>query len=118
VVEEDEVILEFFGQLWAIDSPPPPVAARVSSTSSSSNSAQLFWIRRELVEQKSFSSADCFPVRRSDRIDKPAVRISFGEIWSQREAKESYKEVLKRAMADGSHWVWHLEPNRPPPPRN
>lgn len=118
VIEEDEDIVEFFGQLWAIDSPPRPVKPRVlSSSKSTPNLGNLFWIRRELVERKSFSPADCFPVGRFDRIEKQPVRIGFGEIWSREEERKTYAQALKGSMAEEGRWVWQPEPRRPPPLR-
>lgn len=121
-VEGEESIIEFFGQLWAIDSPPPPPpwGSRVSSSSTSPPAdLGLFWIRKELVEKRNFTAADCFPAQRSDRIESP-VRVRFSEVWSRQQARETYAEVLKRPMEEGGRWVWQPEPRRPPspPPRN
>jgi hypothetical protein len=59
VIEEDEDIVELFGQLWVIASPPRRTKPRVlSPPKSTPNSGQLFWIRRDLVEQKNFSPFD------------------------------------------------------------
>ena len=100
-IGEDEVIIEFFGQLRVVDSLPPSGIPRVPSTAAkSSSSSQLFWIRKDLIEQKSFTPADCFPARRSDRFDKQPVRISFArEIRSQGDSKEAYAEVLRASLA-------------------
>jgi hypothetical protein len=78
----------------AIDSPPPPAAPRVPPAANHPNSGQLFWIRKDLVVQKSFTPADCFQVRGSDRVEKLPVKISFREIWSHRLAKESMPRCL------------------------
>ncbi|CAD6266936.1 unnamed protein product [Miscanthus lutarioriparius] len=62
---DDEVIVKFFGQLWAIDSPPPRnPRVRPSNpiqTSSTNSDGRLFWIRQDLVESRQISPEDCFP---------------------------------------------------------
>jgi len=58
-VEGDETIVEFFGQLWAIESPPPWGAPRVPySTKFIANSGLLVWIRKDLVEWKEITPTD------------------------------------------------------------
>lgn len=118
MVEEGEIVVDLFGQLWAIDFPPPPSKSRVlSQTNSTPNLSNLFWIQKELVEVRKFSPTDCFPVGKFDRLEKQPVQISFGEVWSREEDRRTYVEVLKRSMADEGCWVWQPEPQRPPPPR-
>jgi hypothetical protein len=116
---EDEVVVEFFGQLWVIDSPPPPPPGRprvLDTATNTTKSDQFFWIRKDLVESKRFSIADCHPVRRSDQIDNDPVKIKFVEIWSTQEEQETYVRVTQKNMAEGGRWVWQPEP-LPPPPR-
>ena len=122
-LEEGEAIFDFFGQLWAIDAPPPPPRnPRVRATVASFNPfGQLLWIRKDLLKSK-ITPQDCYPVRRSDRFDKPPVSISFArDVWSAGEGKLTYADALKRSMAEGGCWVWQPErpqprPQRPPPP--
>jgi len=91
-LEEDEAVLDFFGQLWAIDSPPPPRNSRVLATSTRFDPpGHLFWIRKELLESKEFMSQDCFPARRSDRFEKKLVSINFArDVWGSRTGKHYY----------------------------
>jgi len=113
LVEDEEELVEFFGQLWVINSPPPrsrvPLASDATATF---NPWNLFWIRKELVRSKKISPEDCFPVRRSDRFDGPPVKLIFvKDIWGRGGEKDSYSAVLKRdSMAKGGCWVWQPEP--------
>jgi len=119
-LHKDEVVIEFFGQLWAIDSPPPHRNPRPPAPSTKLLSADnLFWIQRELVESRSFSAKDCYPVLKSDRLEKPPVKVNFTrDIWGRGGEKETFAEVLqKEKMADGGRWVWQPEPRRQPPQR-
>lgn len=100
-IGEDEVICEFFGQLWAVDSPPPPGEPRVRAAFSRPTKSSLFWVRKEVIEQNLISPTDCFPIGRADRFDKPPVKISFTrDVWGQGGAKETYAEVAKGSMEE------------------
>jgi hypothetical protein len=54
-MEEDESIEQFFGQLWVI---PQLRSARVSQAPTN-----LFWIRKDLWDSRSFQTNDCYPVQ-------------------------------------------------------
>lgn len=88
---EDEVIVEFFGQLWAIDSPPPPPPRNPrhkSNIAKSNSSGHLFWVRKDLFDSRVFTARDCFPVYRGDRLDKSPVSFSFAkDVWSAEQGK-------------------------------
>jgi hypothetical protein len=112
-LEEGEAIFDFFGQLWAIDALPPlPHNPKVRATAANFNpSSQLFWVRKDLPKSK-ITPQECFPVRRSDRFDKPPVSISFArDVWGAEEGKQTYVDTLKTPMANGGRWVW--QPERP-----
>lgn len=115
---EREGIHEFFGQLWAIDSPPPPPKGprvpRVHLVATNAPRPGLFWVRKILVVQGKVTPGDCFPVRRSDILDKPPVSISFTrDIWGQGGVKETYTGALRKPMEEEGRWIW--EPRRQPP---
>jgi hypothetical protein len=55
----------------------------------------LVWIRRELVQARSFTPADCFPAR-ADYLPKPIV-TKFSDLWGAEEGKKSFVEVIKMA---------------------
>jgi len=107
----EEEIEEFYGQLWAIPSATKPVRVPAKGF--------LAWIRRDLVEAKSFTIDDCFPVKRSDRIEGIPKRISFlRDIWEEEQRRLTYLEAVRGKMAEErGRWVWQPEPARQPPPR-
>jgi hypothetical protein len=70
-LQDEEVVVEFFGQLWAIDSLLPRCKPRpLSPSTDSTGVADLFWIQRDLVEARSFLATNCFPVAISDCLEK------------------------------------------------
>jgi hypothetical protein len=88
---EDEVIVEFFGQLWAIDSPLPPPSRNpslIASIAKPNSSGHLFWVQNDLFDSRVFTAWDCFPVRRGDRLDKSPMSFSFAkDVWSAEQGK-------------------------------
>jgi hypothetical protein len=61
----------------------------------SPSSPTLVWVRKELVQNRSFTPADCFPAR-SGFLPKPKV-IKFSDLWGAGEGKKSFVEVVKMA---------------------
>lgn len=55
----------------------------------------LVWVRRELVQSRSFTLADCYPAR-SGFLPK-AKSIKFSDLWGAAEGKKSFVEVVKMA---------------------
>lgn len=55
------------------------------------------------MEAQSFSAKDCFPVAKSDRLEKPPVKISFSrDVWGRGGEKATFAAVLqKEKMAEG-----------------
>lgn len=108
---DNEAIIDFFSQLWAIDSPPPPHNPRVLATTNLDPPSQLFWIRKDLLAANDFKPQECFPARRSDRFVQQPVCINFAsDVWGSRTGKKSYGDVLKGKMAEGGRWIWQPEP--------
>jgi hypothetical protein len=55
---------------------------------------RLFWIRRELVHEKSFTASDCFPVGR-ERLPI-TTKISFSsDLWSAKSGAATFAQVVK-----------------------
>lgn len=110
-IREGEEIVEFYGQLWAIDSLPPR-APRVrlpdpSHNSTSNHTDQIFWVRRALVDSRKVTVEECYPVGRSDRFEKAPVKLSFArDFWGKGGKKKSFTEILKAPMAEGGRWIW------------
>jgi hypothetical protein len=79
--------------------PGPPQRSRVLG------GQHLVWVRRDLVQQKSFMSEDCFPI---DRERLPILKkISFWrDLWSSKTWQASFVDIVK--MADGGRGVIRL----------
>jgi hypothetical protein len=55
---------------------------------------RLFWVRKELVREKSFTSSDCFPVGR-EKLPIP-TQISFArDLWSAKSGAATFAQVVK-----------------------
>ena len=93
--EEDE-FQSFWGQLWFFPSASPkPTEARVLDK----KRVNLFWIRKDLQEARSFEVADCHPVGEGDSWTKSPSKLNFAEdIWARGE-KETFISILKGVMA-------------------
>lgn len=113
----NEEIESFFGQLLAV--PSSSKASRVRD-----DEGLIAWVRRDLVKERKFTHEDCFPVRRSNRVDTKPTRISFSRdilVGGGQHQRESYTEVLRRRRMgnEGGRWVWQHDGHQPhmQPPR-
>ncbi|GJN05127.1 hypothetical protein PR202_ga22732 [Eleusine coracana subsp. coracana] len=89
-VEGEEVIEEFFGELWAV--PACHFKAANNQQHSSSNRRRLVWIRRELFVAGSFTAEDCYPARASDwQLPVPKeLGFSFShQVWAAGEGEQA-----------------------------
>ena len=95
-IDPGEEIESFFGQLWAIPAAPPHVRAPVGE-------GFLAWVRRDLVRDRAFTLADCYLVKKSDRIEGKPTQISFArDLWGRGGRQATYAEVLRRStMGEG-----------------
>ena len=107
----EEELESFFGQLWAVPSPPRRHPPRVSPE------GLLFWVRKDLVRERRITIQECFPVRKSDRLDSKPIQLSFSrDIWGGPNCKDTYADVVKkRKMAEErGRWVWQPDPPQRP----
>ncbi|KAG2615576.1 hypothetical protein PVAP13_3NG051190 [Panicum virgatum] len=107
----EEELESFFGQLWAVPSSPRRHPPRVSPE------GLLFWVRKDLVRERRITIQECFPVRKSDRLDSKPLQLSFSrDIWGGPICKDTYADVVKkRKMAEErDRWVWQPDPPQRP----
>jgi hypothetical protein len=98
---EDEIVEEFFGQLWVI-----PGSEKVRVPNPNRDRGGLVWVRKDLVREKKVGIEDCFPVRKGERFAGVPTQLSFSkDIWGKGK-KTSYVDILKRFMEEGGRWVW------------
>ncbi|KAK1697468.1 hypothetical protein QYE76_014165 [Lolium multiflorum] len=64
-------------------------------------SQTLVWVRKDLVQKKTFTPADCHPAG-SGFLPKPTV-IKFADLWGAVEGRRSFVEIVK--MAGGGRGV-------------
>ncbi|KAM0876125.1 hypothetical protein ACQ4PT_036376 [Festuca glaucescens] len=79
----------------AVAAPAVSVNKPLVGSRASPGSPTLVWIRRELVQARSFTPTDCFPAR-ARFLPKPKV-IKFSDLWGAEEGKKSFVEVVKMA---------------------
>ncbi|GJN00206.1 hypothetical protein PR202_ga17620 [Eleusine coracana subsp. coracana] len=72
VVEELGDIEEFYGQLWHIPSTQQDKVGKQT----------LVWIKKQLVDEKSFTLADCHPAKQADGENKIARKVLMAE-WGR-----------------------------------
>jgi hypothetical protein len=91
---EDEIVEEYFGQLWVILSPRPP-GARVLALR---RHDPLVWIRLDLLVSSRFEEEDCFPARASDLDNHKPTNLSFSwDFWSRTQGRA----ILRRCCGGG-----------------
>ncbi|KAM0835336.1 hypothetical protein ACQ4PT_062996 [Festuca glaucescens] len=78
-----------------VDAPPVSDKNRLVGSRVPPGSQTLVWVRRELVQARSFTPADCYPAR-AGFLPKPTV-IKFSELWGAEEGRRSFVEVIKMA---------------------
>ena len=107
----DKEIESFFGQLWAVPSSSRRHPPRVSPE------GLLVWVRKDLVRERRITIQECYPVRKSDRLDsKPLQLSSLRDIWGGPGRKDSYADMVKKKkMAEERGiWVWQPDPSQRP----
>lgn len=129
--EEEEVVQEWFRQLWLIPEPPASTnhrrhqGARVRDSHES-----LVWIRKDLWGARSFQPEDCFPVGRGDRwSDQPKDFNFAADCWAQGKKKTFIQAVQSMAGRERGRGRGFRSPNpeedwgpqfgwmQPPPPQ-
>jgi hypothetical protein len=79
----------------SVDAPVVLINKPLVGSRFSPGPSTLLWVRKELVQNRSFTPADCFPAR-SGFLPKPKV-IKFLDLWGAEEGKRSFVEVVKMA---------------------
>jgi hypothetical protein len=70
-----------------VDAPPISDKNRLVGSRAPPGSQTLVWVRRELVQARSFSPADCYPSR-AGFLPNPTV-INFSELWELKKGGDS-----------------------------
>jgi uncharacterized membrane protein YgcG len=78
-----------------MDAPPVSDKLRLVGYGDPPGSQTLVCVRKELVQARSFSPADCYPAR-AGFFPKPTM-IKFSELWGAEEGRRSFVEVVKMA---------------------
>ncbi|PNT70417.1 hypothetical protein BRADI_2g11564v3 [Brachypodium distachyon] len=91
---EDKALEEYYGQLWAL--PAERTSSRVLDQDPSS-ATTLVWIRRDLFVAKTFTAADCFVARHSDRFACVPKTFRFAkDFWSRIHGHATFADILRR----------------------
>jgi hypothetical protein len=68
---------------------------RSSGSRARPGSQTLVWVRKDLLQTRSFTAADCHPAG-VGFLPKPKI-IKFSELWGVEAGRRSYAEILKMA---------------------